>query len=420
MSLASAFPPRQPRSVFSFGDGGSQNAEPPATGTLPGRRRNVTEDTWGGSLDEVLSSMPRQQPELPSEAPTLPQRPALPAPSRRPRATASDFGGALDEVLAQRSARQQVPAPPAQPHPPALPTRHRPHRAATVDDWGGGLDTVMQRPRRRMHDWHRDDECLEPQQQQEQEQQQQQQQQRRPLPAAQLPPQPLSQLVSMGFSLAAARAALEVHSTVDAAVEALLPAASRGRESVGSHATPPPPPLAAVVASRGPAATAAEWGGGLGDVLRPPAPARSSLLAEAARARNASRRLPAAPPELPQDEYYELMQMHLRDNVESAPAQKAWQQDWRCVLKLFKTVHPPSHARRVVVGSGSELTDEDEVCSICIEPLHAAVTGLGGSPVCALPCKHIFHRKCLTECVKRGHWTCPNCRDDLRLRLGTE
>jgi hypothetical protein len=232
----------------------------------------------------------------------------------------------------------------------------------------------------------------------------------------------------MGFSLAAARAALEVHSTVDAAVEALLPAASRGRESVGSHATPPPPPLAAVVASRGPAATAAEWGGGLGDVLRPPAPARSSLLAEAARARNASHRLPAAaPPELPQDEYYELMQMHLRDNVESAPAQKAWQQDWRCVLKLFKTVHPPSHARRVVVGSVSELTDEDEmltdedeVCSICIEPLHAAVTGLGGSPVCALPCKHIFHRKCLTECVKRGHWTCPNCRDDLRLRLGTE
>ena len=231
----------------------------------------------------------------------------------------------------------------------------------------------------------------------------------------------------MGFSLTTARAALEVHRTVDAVVEALLSAASQGREGEGSlraHAPPPPPPLAAVLASRGPAATAAEWGGGLGDVLRPPAPTRRSLVAEAARARIESSRLPAraavAPLELPQDEYYELMQMHLRDNVESAPAQKAWQQDWRCVLKLFKTVHPPTHPRRVVVGSGSELTDEAEVCSICIEPLHAAVTGLGGSPVCALPCKHVFHRKCLTECVKRGHWTCPNCRDDLRLRLGTE
>ena len=212
----------------------------------------------------------------------------------------------------------------------------------------------------------------------------------------------------MGFSLTTARAALEVHRTVDAVVEALLSAASQGREGEGSlraRAPPPPPPLAAVLASRGPAATAAEWGGGLGDVLRPPAPTRRS---------------PVAPLELPQDEYYELMQMHLRDNVESASAQKAWQQDWRCVLKLFKTVHPPTHPRRVVVGSGSELTDEAEVCSICIEPLHAAVTGLGGSPVCALPCKHVFHRKCLTECVKRGHWTCPNCRDDLRLRLGTE
>ncbi len=246
----------------------------------------------------------------------------------------------------------------------------------------------------------------------------------------------------MGFGLADARAALELHGTVGAAVEALLPYGDDGAPGSGvaradaqlPPAPPPrPPAVRRVAASRGPAPTAAEWGGGLGEVLRPPAGGSSA--AEAARSREERERPAGAPARAerglpqPRDEYYELMQMHLRDNVEGAPAQKAWQQDWRCVLKLLKTVRPPPRARGARAGgragascctdadSVTEASGDTELCSICIEPLHVAGPVPGGFPVCALPCKHAFHRKCLTECVKRGHWTCPNCRDDLRLRL---
>ena len=129
---------------------------------------------------------------------------------------------------------------------------------------------------------------------------------------------------------------------------------------------------------------------------------------------------------------------------------------WRRVLKLFKTVRLPpprpsfstSRAAAAATSTAAAATatttgaappskegtasqqkeegheqeeeqEEDMCCSICLEPLGltpaAAATRrvVAPLPVCALPCSHRFHRKCITECVKQGHGNCPNCRYDL-------
>jgi len=483
--ITTSFPAVERRTIFTFGGSGSSSHETILTST--GRRPQTCVADWGGSsLDQVLSSQPRELPMAPPVESTLPVQLA---PSRRPRVTREDFGGSLDEVLATRPSHGRAAPPAAAPAPPAPSERVQ---AANVDAWGGGLDEVMlQRVRTRpsVHEYnpappravalrtaaaadewggdlgqvmqqqrarprHRrfaDIDCEDDQQQHQTHHHQQ--------PP---PPPPLSaslaQLITMGFNPAAARAALHRHRTVDAAIDAL---------ALEAAATPQPPsPLeppsgaAAFEAAsrrphRGPVVTAEEWGGGLGDVLRPPAPPRRShSAAHAAAPQDHATRAPrysqahapslpphgtdgsgggsgsrgsrgSAPP--PADEYYDLMQMHMRDNVDAS--KKVWQEDWRCVLKLFTSVKPPSRSRTqrppasAATDGAPAAEEEAECCSICIEPLHTTCAHLKGpshgpaTAVCSLPCGHTFHRKCLTECVKRGHWTCPNCRDDLRKRL---
>ena len=213
-------------------------------------------------------------------------------------------------------------------------------------------------------------------------------------------------------------------------------------------------------ASRPRAPTADEWGGGLGDVLprrstrgngstyptsraeqplhRPAHAMRSSTAS--ARSRHsggggsrgaagggdggAGRRWPihaiaravmeeeedvsrghgtrdASAPASPTPTYEDLMLLHRRDN---GPAHGA--NTWRQAARLFKTVRPAA-----TTGSG-----EAQCCSICLDPLVQGGGGLASStrqPVSALPCKHMFHTRCITECVKQGHGCCPNCRYDL-------
>ena len=406
-------------------------------------------DVWGGGLDEVMVQRVRTRPSVHEYNPA-PPRAGAPAPARAPpsvrvqAANVDVWGGGLDEVMVQRVRTR----PPVQEYNPAPPRAAASRAAAATDEWGGDLGEVMQQQRPRARLRFADVDC-------DDDQQQHQTHHHQPTP----PPPALSALVSMGFDPAAARAALHRHRTVDAAVEALAPEAAVALQPP-SPVEPPSGAAAFEAVSRrphrGPVVTVEEWGGGLGDVLRPPAPPRRSQPAAHAAApqdqatqppryshAHASNLPPhgsgggsgggsgsrgsrgsAAPPV---DEYYDLMQMHMRDNVDSS--KKLWQEDWRAVLKLFKSVKPPSRTRTqrpppAAASDGAPAAEEEaECCSICIEPLHATCVHLKGpshgpaTAVCSLPCGHAFHRKCLTECVKRGHWTCPNCRDDLRKRL---
>jgi hypothetical protein len=105
--------------------------------------------------------------------------------------------------------------------------------------------------------------------------------------------------------------------------------------------------------------------------------------------------------------YEELMALHARDNGPSADPDA-----WRRVTKLFK----PVRSSALAAGGGG---DEAACCSICLDPLAppSTVRGVAAAaaraPVCALPCKHQFHTKCITACVKQGHGCCPNCRYNL-------
>jgi len=405
--MEAAFPHVARRSVFTFAPRdeheGARTAE-------PSRRRQVSSAEWGGSLDEILSIHHRERTQAPQAG--LPAS-SCPPPPRRHRATAEDFGGSLDQVLVRRQpggsrdARAPPVATPPEPPRESRALRAAARSAAALEEWGGGLGDVLQqeRPRGGGRPPYCEPEHLPrppPLQQPAHHQSE----------AQAAAPAPLGRLLAMGFEPAPARAALERERSVDAAVEALL------LEQPGSVRPP-----------RGPAVTAQDWGGGLGDVLRPQAQAQaqprrpaqprgrahghgSGRAGEGLGARNR----PSAPAQATElDEYHELMQLHLRDNVE-APLRKAAPDDWREVLRLLKPVRPPP--RRSAASKCSETDPADEeCCSICIEPLHVSGALKGSMPACQLPCRHTFHRKCITECVKRGHWSCPNCRDDMRERL---
>ncbi|KAL3108209.1 hypothetical protein niasHT_018617 [Heterodera trifolii] len=52
--------------------------------------------------------------------------------------------------------------------------------------------------------------------------------------------------------------------------------------------------------------------------------------------------------------------------------------------------------------------EEENSCAICLDPIE------NGTMVKPLPCKHIFHNKCIYSWIKQ-HITCPMCRDALSM-----
>ncbi|KAL3108204.1 hypothetical protein niasHT_018612 [Heterodera trifolii] len=53
--------------------------------------------------------------------------------------------------------------------------------------------------------------------------------------------------------------------------------------------------------------------------------------------------------------------------------------------------------------------EEENSCAICLDPIE------NGTMVKPLPCKHIFHNKCIYSWIKQ-HITCPMCRDALSMK----
>ena len=100
------------------------------------------------------------------------------------------------------------------------------------------------------------------------------------------------------------------------------------------------------------------------------------------------------------------------------------EEQWCAVLRQLKAVSPQRAA-----------ASECNLCSVCLEGFgadggasacgspdrRAAAVRHRQEPVCVLPCGHHFHRKCVTEWLRRakakgplaGNCCCPNCRYDL-------
>ncbi|KAL3069929.1 hypothetical protein niasHT_031411 [Heterodera trifolii] len=56
----------------------------------------------------------------------------------------------------------------------------------------------------------------------------------------------------------------------------------------------------------------------------------------------------------------------------------------------------------------ASVNEEENSCAICLDPIE------NGTMVKPLPCKHIFHNKCIYSWIKQ-HITCPMCRDALSM-----
>eukprot|EP00966_Prymnesium_polylepis_P096077 2226196-Prymnesium_polylepis.1 len=95
-------------------------------------------------------------------------------------------------------------------------------------------------------------------------------------------------------------------------------------------------------------------------------------------------------------DYDLMMQLHHRDNP-SAHVKAA---------KEAKGIKP--EALKAIKKSVAMTRDCDE-CSVCLERFEDTPVKMH---ICALPCDHLFHRRCITEWLKHDV-RCPNCRFDL-------
>lgn len=495
-SLDEVFRPREQRRVFSFGidrrpDPFDEVANQTARGQPCGVRPRASANDFGGSLDEVLASGPRRtagasgpSEALSTAASSIPcddsvhqTEDGLPC-GVRPRASADDFGGSLDEVLASRPRRVGATTPP-EPQLPA-PTAHAGRsaedpglRRRQVED-SARLMARMARPMA---------------QAQAPEHAQVAPAALAPLAApageASVPPQHMHEVehreeqheeqtgVTADDRMAADGALAqqlqtELWTLPEQSLPPRAPVDSGTEPSVGSTQRTDATETEQSRRLRPSAPTAAEWGGGLGDILprhsdrgrsssshrsgshdreqhtrhTPSSRSQPSTLAERMHAEDwlneplVDRRWPIAaiaravqaeqsagargvsPPQyayrvadFPIDAaagaavtYEELMQAHLRDNRRARDPDA-----WRRVIKLFKPVRTRT-VSKPLTSAGGEAGEEAEACSICLDPLVRTGSKL---QVCALPCAHQFHTKCITECVKQGHGCCPNCRYDL-------
>ena len=391
-----------------------------STGTVPsaGRRPRATASDFGGSLEQVLAS--DRRPSARSSAELEPATTQRVAHRVRTDGASAAFGGSLEEVFVPRAPAPRIAPPPARlPEGEDLwveagrpdvtgamgqaraaaerPAYHAPLPApafgneASVDEHGHA-DASIQEPVGALEE-------------------------------ASNAEASISQLVRMGFSSHEARHAVSRHLTVGDAVAALVDR-RRARTEDGARDTPN---------GRAPAVSyAEEWGGGLADVLRrreaPPTrgpasaeyetvPRRTPHASEARRRAGAAADNPLAAAEQTASlGYEELMALHVRDNVARPVGKHA--DDWRAVLRKLRTVRAPTSRARAIDDARGEAegATEEACCSVCLEALHGAAGSAvhARHAVCELPCKHTFHRHCIMQCLKRGHWACPNCRYDLR------
>jgi len=115
----------------------------------------------------------------------------------------------------------------------------------------------------------------------------------------------------------------------------------------------------------------------------------------------------------------------------------AWQDEglsYEQLMAMHAESNPPAHAARAVSADWMERTAalqpatladapaDCAECSICIEPLFCGegtrAAETEAEPVCKVLCGHLFHRRCITEWLKHD-LRCPNCRFDLLHREHT-
>jgi hypothetical protein len=89
------------------------------------------------------------------------------------------------------------------------------------------------------------------------------------------------------------------------------------------------------------------------------------------------------------------------DAVGDAVSQQELQQ-----MQDFKRIVPEEELAKLQVVAFSELQTDEKNCSICLDEF------LAESQLYAIPCKHLFHKECLTDWVAENY-KCPVCRGEI-------
>jgi len=63
--------------------------------------------------------------------------------------------------------------------------------------------------------------------------------------------------------------------------------------------------------------------------------------------------------------------------------------------------------KRLIIERQYKNTDN---CAICLDEMYQTMCEY-------LPCKHVFHYKCLHQLITQGSYTCPLCRADFQAQL---
>ena len=89
------------------------------------------------------------------------------------------------------------------------------------------------------------------------------------------------------------------------------------------------------------------------------------------------------------------------DAVGDAVSQQELQQ-----MQDFKRIIPDEELAKLQVVAFSELQTDEKSCSICLDEF------LAESQLYTIPCKHLFHKECLTDWVAENY-KCPVCRGEI-------
>jgi len=89
------------------------------------------------------------------------------------------------------------------------------------------------------------------------------------------------------------------------------------------------------------------------------------------------------------------------DAVGDAVSQQELQQ-----MQDFKRIVPDEELAKLQVVAFSELQTDEKNCSICLDEF------LAESQLYTIPCKHLFHKECLTDWVAENY-KCPVCRGEI-------